>query len=593
MNLTRSYHRRFFATLFFIVGFLGCKKADESPSPSPAVKELSTDNILKQAQSIFEQNDYHISLFDPLIKQKNLKTQWQPQWKDARRAIQVNSKKYFYIPIKESAEDPISVTGARVYLLAVADSSKTALYETVYIADKVDVKKLVEQTPESEEAFFRAFTGALVMTNLSTKRQRVIPYEYGRPVQDTDINQSASKTNGTATTHGTNATVCGYWTVCYWSTTCTASSSTTEARIFGVITYARPDGGTSHGSCQYPANIQRPVCTSLPWTLTESNVNYQCQTVSDGDDEFAPPPTPTPYTPPSVSPMTPNYVALIQSTLLNNPNALMLPCAGLTDAWLPIIQFRPPQSVRDKLDYLSSTGFVANWYPYYVQDLKGAQGPSINLDRFAIQFPTLPTIGGQQLTMQQTLDHIRLNISTYSGTTFAPQIRTGQNEANTWYSANPMGTVVRIDISAFYGIFRDGGDVIVSDYGYTYNSSYWKFSTIHDPFSDDHPVSGTREFGIRQIPTGYEFYTMGADRLTGYGDSLIGYISDVGNSGKDPFQFDGGRELWENLTHNLQIKLFNPQNIPTTIPQPVVNHPDFSQLQYILNNNMPLSNLDC
>lgn len=167
----------------------------------------------------------------------------------------------------------------------------------------------------------------------------------------------------------------------------------------------------------------------------------------------------------------------------------MLPCAGLTNAWLPLIQFRPAQSVRDKLDYLSSRGFIVGMGQYYVQDLKSASGPSINLDRFSIQFSRLPTINGQQLTIQQTLNHIRLNISNYSGTLFAPQTQTGQNESNAWYSTNPMGAVIRISITGFAGLIPDNGDVIVSDYGSTYNSACWKFSTIHDPFSHDHPVA--------------------------------------------------------------------------------------------------------
>jgi len=195
--------------------------------------------------------------------------------------------------------------------------------------------------------------------------------------------------------------------------------------------------------------------------------------------------------------------------------------------------------------------------------------------------------------MQQTLNHIRLNMSNYSGTLFAPQTQTDQNKSTAWYSANPMGAVIRISITGFAGLIPDNGDVIVSDYGSTYNSAYWKFFTIHDPFSHDHPVSGTREFGIRQTAMGYEFYTMGVDRLTGYGDAFVGYLSNVSQSGQNPIQFDGGQALWENLISNLQRKLFTPQNIPSTIPQPVSVHPDFNQLQHIMNNNLPLSNLDC
>lgn len=196
----------------------------------------------------------------------------------------------------------------------------------------------------------------MVINNLANKHELIFTYTAIHLIPEAGISQPLAKP---AITNATASTVCGYWTVYYWSTSCTTSSSTTEPRVFGTPTYSRPDGASSHGSCQYPASIERPTCTSMSWALTESTSIYQCQTTNDGVDEFTPPPPLAPYIPPtSISPLNPNYVALIQSTLLSNPDALMLPCAGLTNAWLPIIQFRPAQSVRDKPDYLSSRGFI-------------------------------------------------------------------------------------------------------------------------------------------------------------------------------------------------------------------------------------------
>ena len=485
------------------------------------------------------------------------------------------------MPLEDLGAGHISLYGAKVYLVAIKDSVVTKFFQGTYVAEKPSAAKVTAQLNENSAEFFTNFSGVLILQELGTQNRGAFSYTNGILVPP----QPARKPVVTRTAN-TNEESCGYYTACYWTASCiTAYQSSDEIRVYGTITYLLPDGPDGPRFCTTPL-IDAPQCASRGWQNTSSEIVYRC---SSNFYEYTPPTPPSypGYTSPA-PPLSESYKGSLYTELLNNRDALLLPCPGLTDAWRPIVEFRPPQAIRDKLDYLSTTGFSSGWDQYYVQNLKDAWGPTINLDRYSIQFSQLPIVNGQRLTMEQTLNYIRLNLSIHTGTVFTPQTQTGQNEATLWNSNNPTGAVVCIDLSLI-----DTGDVIVSDYSKGYNSVSWTFSTIHDPFSHDHPVSGTRVFGMMQTANGYEFYTMGADRLTGMGDAVYGWLSDVRENGQNPQQFDLGHDFWAGTMNNLQNKLFTPQGIPSSIPQPIENHPDFSQLQYILNNNLPLSNLDC
>lgn len=185
MNLLRSFHKRLLLAAIFIIGFSSCKKAAEDP----ASEKQPTNLTIKDVREIFEHNNYSLTLFEPIIRQQNLKTRWQPQWWDARTATGGKNLKYYYVPTKQGSKDQIDITNARVYLLAASDSSKTALYKAVYIADKPDIKKQAQQTSTLEASFFRTFTGVLVMTDLATKRERIIPYAAGQPIHESGTSQ--------------------------------------------------------------------------------------------------------------------------------------------------------------------------------------------------------------------------------------------------------------------------------------------------------------------------------------------------------------------------------------------------------------------
>jgi hypothetical protein len=81
----------------------------------------------------------------------------------------------------------------------------------------------------------------------------------------------------------------------------------------------------------------------------------------------------------------------------------------------------------------------------------------------------------------------------------------------------------------------DRGAVLVSAYG----PDFMQVTTVSTSHDGEHPVSGTREFGIRELPDGsFIIYTRGADAPTGYLD-LIG--------GKVGLVFGSADALWQSL----------------------------------------------
>lgn len=64
------------------------------------------------------------------------------------------------------------------------------------------------------------------------------------------------------------------------------------------------------------------------------------------------------------------------------------------------------------------------------------------------------------------------------------------------------------------------------------DNTHWRFSTLSTPFSvtGNHPVSGAREWGIKQSGSSWVFYTRGADRTTGIPKTLLQDVAFGGGS---------------------------------------------------------------
>ena len=90
-----------------------------------------------------------------------------------------------------------------------------------------------------------------------------------------------------------------------------------------------------------------------------------------------------------------------------------------------------------------------------IQYLESAGGTIVNMDYFAVNITTLPNnpSTGQQFTSQQFLDYFRRNINNFvTGTNFSPYCEISaicQQETNLWNSSNPLGAIIKLDISLY------------------------------------------------------------------------------------------------------------------------------------------------
>lgn len=220
---------------------------------------------------------------------------------------------------------------------------------------------------------------------------------------------------------------------------------------------------------------------------------------------------------------------------------------GCLAPWQPLINFRPPAAISSQLD----SRFIADWKtfatggpstatpsnPTVVQSIDDAHGP-VNLDYYPVHIAKLPTVDGHQLTPQEFVSYVRVHLNDFVNQGNAGFEPYSPADAISLQSNNPVGAVVHIDMRmGGKWLNPDDGSVVVSESA----PDHWTFSTIWTPDDQAHPVSGNREFGLRQdADGGWTFYTRGADRTTGYLDSAIS--STV---------FSSAHELWTGLATNL------------------------------------------
>lgn len=194
--------------------------------------------------------------------------------------------------------------------------------------------------------------------------------------------------------------------------------------------------------------------------------------------------------------------------------------------------FRAPTSVRDWRDLVrfrvpsSIVAALAARSPRYeIQTMASASSDNVNLDFYPIRVTQMPVWGGRRLTARQLFEVFRVNINDFidtSKSSFRPATRT---DLRRWAGASPVGSVIHIDIPI------DDAFVVCSEY----SPYHWRFSTlkeIHLLIDNDHPVSGTREFGYQETGSSTYYYTMGADRSS-YPTEWMARLG-----------FRGGHQLW-------------------------------------------------
>ena len=135
-------------------------------------------------------------------------------------------------------------------------------------------------------------------------------------------------------------------------------------------------------------------------------------------------------------------------------------------------------------------------------------GSTVNLDYWGITISKMPKENGKTLTPEQLLERIRTRFGSFLGKDFARFKEFEQVDLSGWKAGTP-GTLLVFN-AHFPTVPGPGIDRVAPVMLAEKTPRYWRFVTV-----GDHPVSGTREFGIFQLSNGrWELYTRGADRIT-------------------------------------------------------------------------------
>ncbi|MEP6502446.1 MAG: papain-like cysteine protease family protein [Betaproteobacteria bacterium] len=158
--------------------------------------------------------------------------------------------------------------------------------------------------------------------------------------------------------------------------------------------------------------------------------------------------------------------------------------------FIDIFQWTVPASVVSEI---TARGFS-------IQTIDDAVG-DLNLDFYKVDITRFPSGWDGPKLLAHFMRHINDFIDT-DNTEFIPY---APGDAQRLASANPVGTVFKLDIAG-----PDNAAVVISDV----KPRYFSVSTLHTPDTGDHPVSGHRMFGFEPEDGKVVFYTRAADRPT-------------------------------------------------------------------------------
>jgi hypothetical protein len=208
--------------------------------------------------------------------------------------------------------------------------------------------------------------------------------------------------------------------------------------------------------------------------------------------------------------------------------------------WNELIRFKVPadivKSIRDPS--IRRDRFSLGMRYFTVQTIESARSDDVNLDYYPVYVSKMPTIDGTQLTANHLLYRFRTNINSFLDTDLAKFSPASTLDSWLWSLPIPRGAVLFIDIP------YDAGYVVCSDFA----PKYWRFSTVTEHRipggRNEHPVSGTREFGYVGTDQRAVFYTKGADRGS--------YRIELANRKA----FEGGHKLWSSFQRKF-VKFVN------------------------------------
>jgi hypothetical protein len=200
--------------------------------------------------------------------------------------------------------------------------------------------------------------------------------------------------------------------------------------------------------------------------------------------------------------------------------------------WRDLVRFRVAPGIIDA--FRSPLGDT-----YSIQRIEAAKSDDVNLDYYPVYVAVMPVILGVRLEARQLLAVVRQRINLFVDTRISSFEPASDRDASRWRSVDPRGAVIYIDIEG-----PDNAYVVCSDISPT----FWRFSTLTKLYPavfgpnrplDEHPVSGTREFGFSGTPQRAVFYTKGADR----GSWPVEWINRQA--------FSGGHRLWLSFQRGL------------------------------------------
>ncbi|MGM9476099.1 hypothetical protein ACS5PU_06705 [Pedobacter sp. GSP4] len=282
-----------------------------------------------------------------------------------------------------------------------------------------------------------------------------------------------------------------------------------------------------------------------------------------------------------------NSIFEFREFIINNPLGLIsdAPC-DLIKKWIATANFSPDLSIRSKLDQLKNSRLsqvLIGIQIARIQKISDASSPIINMDYFPVTINELPIVNNQRLSADQFLHYLRVNLDQFTNQskTFKPYNNNGIDDRDLWYSNNPKGSIIALDISG-----PENASVITSKSA----SNGWTFTTIYEPMYGDHPVSGHRDFGYITNANGtYTFFTRGVDRLTKVSGDIMEFLPRFfGINNGVPFsQADG---LWNSL--QVGIKTFvDSHGGSAIIDQKEIKRTDWTLVKDVMEGRKPLSAL--
>lgn len=241
--------------------------------------------------------------------------------------------------------------------------------------------------------------------------------------------------------------------------------------------------------------------------------------------------------------------------------------AKCREPWQDLVDFDPRKvaSVAKyiKNEYDHTSDFRSPIRRWAILPISSAYGKKLNMDYYSVKITKLPTTqqsvfkprsiklsekpnyprkvvlfekGEKELwTSARLFDHVRKNLGFFLDESISSFYADSNRDQKVWDSEDPITTVMVFHINL--PVIFDDAAVICSSF--TPNKQ-WIFSPVKNPDNAEHPVSGNRQFGIRQIGTNYEFYIRGADRITGF-------LDDLGENAV----FNGADALWKSFQINL------------------------------------------